>query len=250
MSANFKSVVSSLIDTLMKKSVANVSPGTLISTTSISESGMEVVSPCDGFAFLTVGSVSGDRAYANMTSGEITHQHEGISNGYFVNLHLPVKRGNNVKVAYAGFSFAPTLRFFSRVGGGINQILQAIGGGLCLLSHSFNRFSSSLVAKQCRAGRTLILQFRSLGNGANNLLRLLMGTLKLSFSTQTRSNFQTLQQPFGQNQIVMFPQGLISLSAKAINLTFISTTKIQKELISRSSKQSAQANLACEGGAL
>ena len=118
MSVNLKSGVSSLIDTLMKKSVANVSPGTLISTTSISESGMKVVSPCDGFAYLTAGPISGDRVYASMTSGNITHQHEGISNGYFAHLHLPVKKGNNVTVAYTGFSSAPILAFFSRIGGG------------------------------------------------------------------------------------------------------------------------------------
>lgn len=53
---------------------------------------------------------------------------------------LPVAKGQVISFYYDTGMTDITIRFFRSIGGGINQILQAIGGGLCHLSHSFNRF--------------------------------------------------------------------------------------------------------------
>lgn len=160
------------------------------------------------------------------------------------------RKGDLIFYSISGFS-EMKLNIFALVGGGYLSYFATFGGGLWLrLNHSFKRFSSSLVAKQCRVVRTLILRSPRLVNGANNLLLHLTDTLNPTFSTQKSANFQTLQQLFEQNPKLNFPQRFIFLCIKAINLQHILTTRIRQELISRSSRQSAQANLAIQGGAL
>ena len=225
----------------------------IVSANPSSTNPVRFIAPSDGYVYVS------DRGVNNQVSSlEINHADYGPfgtrsfgDGNSIIRLIFPVKKGRSVDINFSNTALTDIVcRFRATIGGGLNTILQAIGGDLCLLSHSFNRFLSSLVAKQCRANQTLIFRSPCRGNGVKPSLLPMMDTLKLSFSTQTRSNFQTLQQPFEQNPIVMSPQGFISPFIKAINLTFILTTKIQKELISRLSKQSAQANLCLQGGAL
>ena len=240
MSVNIKS----LVEKLFHMSSSQAMPSTSEISVSASEGEGSFTAPTDGYLVLGASrKTSSDFAVVNIWNNintcSVSSDGYGQSRAY-----VPCKKGKTVRFSIIGN--VDRSAFISTIGGGLNQIIQAIVGGLCHLSHSFNRFSSSLVAKQCRAVRTLILQSLRLVDGANNLLLHLTDTLKHTFSTQEQSNFQTLQQPFGQNQLLMFLRGLISLFTKAINLSCILTTKIQKELISSSSRQSAQPNLAKE----
>ncbi len=206
------------------------------------------VSPIDGWACMR--SDDGNVKNFQLFTNEI-HSVISLSTPYWFRGFIPVKKGDVVNYRCFGSGAGAHLDFIRSIGGGLNSIIQAFGGDLWLrLNHSFKRFSSSLVAKQCRVVRTLILQSLRLVNGANNLLLRLTDMLKPTFSTQKRSNSQTLQQPFEQKPKLKFPQGFIFLCIKAINLKHILTTRIRQELISRSSRQSAQANLRLQGGAL
>lgn len=113
-----KDFLSALTNALMKKSVANVSPGDLNSNVQITQSGQSVISPCDGYAMVSVGQAASAGAYVKIMSGEVTHQHAAGQVGYYTHAHIPVKKGNSISVDYDNFSGTPILTFISRVGGG------------------------------------------------------------------------------------------------------------------------------------
>lgn len=64
---------------------------------------------------------------------------------------VPVQKGVAVIARSSGDS--GVLLFIRSIGGGDNKILQAIGGGLCYLSQSFNRFSSSAEVKHIQQAK-------------------------------------------------------------------------------------------------
>lgn len=125
MSVNFKSVVSTLIETLLKKSTANVSPEKVFSSVHITTNGQQVTSPIDGFANVNVGQKNSSDAYLRISSPTISHLHESITTGYYSSLHIPVKKGSKLTVAYSGFSNSPYVEFITRVGGGLIKLFKA-----------------------------------------------------------------------------------------------------------------------------
>lgn len=124
--------------------------------------------PEDGY--LAADIYSADQVFLH--SGVLSYLDAGDRKG----IYLPVRKGENVSVGSANHSSSSSLYFFPLIGGGyLSSVLQAIGGCLCLISHSFNRFSSSAVAKQCQRLNALTLAFRKTDKPSTTLPRL-MGT--------------------------------------------------------------------------
>ena len=97
---------------------------------------VDVTAPCDGWVNLISESLNG-RNYQLYTEGA-QFLLAGNFNCWY-RASIPVKKGDVVHVHSEGTQ--STLRFVRSIGGGLNQILQALGGGLCHISHPFNRFS-------------------------------------------------------------------------------------------------------------
>ena len=182
-----KDFLSALTNTLMKKSVANVSPGGLNSSVQITQTGQSVTSPCDGYAIASVGQAQSAGAYINIVSGEVSHQHAAGQAGYYAHAHIPVKKGNPISVNYDNFSDTPTLTFISRVGGWAKSLLaqavRCVRGGVLWLtssilfarslgSHIHSLFRSQIVAQSIFKSLpllTIYLQRRVLGMFAHTM---------------------------------------------------------------------------------
>lgn len=167
-------------------------------------------------------------------------------------LNASVYVGKGQKVSFWGSSVNNVKAYFvSTIGGGLNTIIQAIGGGLCLLSHSFDRFISSLVAKQCRVNQISTSEVcQRQVRGAKRTPLSQMDTLSCLGFTLRQLKSRTLQNTFELNHQQVFQQVFLCLSAKAIKLTFTASTQEQGVCSLSSSRQSAQANLCYVGGAL
>lgn len=166
---------------------------------------------------------------------------------------VPVQKGVAVLARSSGDS--GVLLFIRSIGGGDNKILQAVGGGLCHLSQSFNRFSiyslrslkqSGSAIKQC----LLQVPFTSTVFRVTVLkLRLLMA-MRLSKVTSILSlqNFFLTELKLLQTAIKGLGQVSLSQSEKGQMLLTIRGFRVQQTLFSL--EQSARLNPCFEGGAL
>ena len=160
------------------------------------------------------------------------------------------KKGDLVNYNLYGYE-ENLARIIATIGGGLSSILQVIGGGLCLISHLFNRFTSSLVRKPCRANQTLTLEVcQRLVRGAKRTPLSQMDTLSCLGFTLRQLKSRTLQNTFELNHQQVFQQVFLFPLVKAIKSISTANTQEQGACSLSSLRQSAQANLACEGGAL
>lgn len=245
MSVNFKSVVSSLIDTLMKKSVANVSPGSVFSTVHIASSGQQVVSPCDGFIAGSIGTKNMNDAYFRIGVSNMSHTHESLTSGYYSTMHIPVKKGDSVTCQFAGFSDTPYLNFVQRIGGGLNQILQAIGGGLCHLRHSFNRFSSYQAGKRTQTATC----FKSMARLVATPLRAMALFCSAHHQSKDESHLSMHGERF-PSQATALQNAPHVLQSRVLKANLFSGHMAERLTFMHLPHPRARLNLACEGGAL
>ena len=107
------------------------------------------VAPTDGY--LTIGSTPDNDGISSIVSwGDIETSIQNTAGTPTLGdlaISVPMRKGST---KYFSIKAPRFIRFFSTVGGGLNSIIQALGGGLCLLSHLSKRFSNSAAVKQCR----------------------------------------------------------------------------------------------------
>lgn len=163
------------------------------------------------------------------------------------------KKGQSVNYNIQGYQQA-LAKIFSLIGGGLSSILKAIGGGLCQLSHLnrlFNRFSSSQARKQCRANQTstsVVCHSQVSGVNFTRPFPTAISSCLGFISKQLKS--PTSQSTFELSQL---QKSLLEFSfqcQKAIRSTFTANTREQEVCSLSSLRQSAQANLCLQGGAL
>lgn len=146
---SLKDLISSLIEsafTSKKSFISNQAmPNDSIYSTQefVSESSSEYVntiSPVTGYAtfWTNDGSAEGRlRAVMRTENGKT----DGIASSIFrmteatYSLFIPVVKGRTINHLYTRVGSSYEVRFIETIGGGISSILQALGGGLCLLSH-------------------------------------------------------------------------------------------------------------------
>ena len=141
MSVNIKS----LVEKLFHMSGSQAMPSTSEISVSASEGEGSFTAPSDGYLVLGASrKTSSDFAVVNIWNNINTCS--ASSDGYGQSrAYVPCKKGKTVQFSIIGN--IDRSAFISTIGGGLNTILQAVGGGLCHLSHSFNRFSSSPAGK-------------------------------------------------------------------------------------------------------
>lgn len=193
--------------------------------------------PEDGY--LAADIYSADQVFLH--SGVLSYLDAGDRKG----IYLPVRKGENVSVGSANHSSSSSLYFFPLIGGGyLSSILQAIGGGLCLISHSFNRFSSSAVAKRIRQAKESQSTCRQ--------AVLLHHTMGISSSEQTLLMGKTLLSMLGglflcrltvQKFVTHVLQYLVQKDKLFISAQVVLST------LRHSFRQKARLSF-CEGGAL
>ena len=115
--------------------------------------------PYDGWVQLYgSGGSSGENAYFQLWSSDVerltTTTTLTTPGGWSTKVIGFFKKGDLFFYNIDGYN-EMKINIFRVVGGGLSSILQAIGGGLCLLSLSFNRFTSSLALKQCLVRKSL-----------------------------------------------------------------------------------------------
>lgn len=139
---SLKDLISTLIESVFtsKKSFiaeqAAIDAG--VQDITITESGQSFVAPCSGYAYVRFGGLTeSNKSYLNIQTEHLQHQHDLSIVGYVNSIHVPIQKGEKVIVSFNGFTDPNThfIRFCKMIGGGLNSILQALGGGLCLLSH-------------------------------------------------------------------------------------------------------------------
>lgn len=99
------------------------------SQVTITQSGQEIVAPCDGYAFINMTPISATRnSFLSAISERLAHQHEATVVGYSARLHIPVKKGEKVQILYIGFeqTTSAVCRFFSLVGGGLRLFFKRL----------------------------------------------------------------------------------------------------------------------------
>lgn len=119
--ANFNSLFDSRLNSKKEFIATQAAIGSTVSTVQITSSGQTVVSPCSGYAYLRFGGLtSADKAYLNVETEHITHQHDLLYTGYVNSMQVPVQKGEDITVNYQGFSNPPShwIRFQKLVGGG------------------------------------------------------------------------------------------------------------------------------------
>ena len=146
---SLKTLISSLIESVFtsKKSyiAEQASIGANVQEMTITNSGQSFVAPCSGYAYVRFGGLTEvDKSYLNIQTNHLTHQHDLSVVEYVNSIHVPIQKGEKVIVTFKGFTDPNThfVRFCNMIGGGLNTILQALGGGLWLrLNHFLSRFS-------------------------------------------------------------------------------------------------------------
>ena len=231
----------------------------IVSANPSSTNPVRFVAPSDGYVYVS------DRGVNNQVSSlEVNHADYGPfgtrsfgDGNSIIRLIFPVKKGRSVDINFSNMALTDIVcRFRATIGGGLNQIIQAIGGGLCHLSHSLNRFSSSLVAKQCRVLLALLktqsLQTRQLSLHSTDTQRSdLNQRLTTQFATQESSqtiSIQLFTPRVRTQQTVCNTRWFTCLCAKV--QTLAQSLLVSHQARFASLRQSAQANLALEGGAL
>ena len=200
--------------------------------------------PSDGYLTIGASQANGETRIICWGGVESTIADKS---GEALAVFSPMRKG---QVKYFSVSAYRFVRFYPLVGGGLSSILQAIGGGLCLLSYSFNRFTSSLVRKPCRANQTLTLEVcQRLVRGAKRTPLSQMDTLSCLGFTLRQLKSRTLQNTFELNHQQVFQQVFLFPLVKAIKSISTANTQEQGACSLSSLRPSAQANLAM-GGAL
>lgn len=199
--------------------------------------------PADGY--LSADIFSADQVFLH--SGLLSYVDAGDRKGVI----LPVRKGENVSVGSANYSQTSALYFFPLIGGGyLSSILQAIGGGLWKLSHlnrSFNRFSSSAVAKQClqSMGQFGTLYQDNLELLSRRLMALYRSLETRRFLLSSLSSAELKHRPMGT--MVSGRQSVLR-SKRVLWLNTIPTDQGRKTLFSL--RVSACLNPCLQGGAL
>lgn len=253
---NLKTLISSLIESVFTSKKSFISnqampDDNLIVDIQQNTSGdiTEFIAPYDGYAMVRastkqtgsigLGIYSGNEAYqTTMTvqsnTGQLNALLKPVSKGSVVRLHVYRANLNSI-----------SMKFISTIGGGyLSSILQAIGGGLCLISHSFNRFSSSAVAKRIRQAKESQSTCRQ--------AVLLHHTMGISSSEQTLLMGKTLLSMLGglflcrltvQKFVTHVLQYLVQKDKLFISAQVVLST------LRHSFRQKARLSF-CEGGAL
>lgn len=196
--ANFNSLFDSRLNSKKEFIATQAAIGPTVSTVQITATGQTVVSPCSGYAYLRFGGLaSASKSFLNVETEYVTHQHDLPYIGHVNSMQVPVQKGENITVNYNGFSNPTThwIKFQKFVGGGLNSIIQALGGGLWL---RLNRFLSrfSLYTRERLNYRlsyptTFLKQIPS-GSGISHSLK------QRKLNTQSRAATQLLRHLMGQ----------------------------------------------------
>ena len=204
---SLKSYLQSLISALLKKSVENASPyPTIYQSVAITQASQEVVSPVDGWAEIFVANSSGNASYVRLNStGEFSHQHFIGAYNYATQLHIPCKKGNTIIAEVSGFSGAPWLNFYRRIGGGAKAHIRALihdfleGGGLCLRL-SFRHYLKLCARRYSLAKTALIISCKTHSPALSRLLMAMLsaslrGSAMLPQSTLSKGCLPTSSRP-------------------------------------------------------
>lgn len=249
-----KDLIQSLLEAFISFKRAFISnqamPGdtdVIVSANPSSTNPVRFVAPSDGYVYVS------DRGVNNQVSSlEVNHADYGPfgtrsfgDGNSIIRLIFPVKKGRSVDINFSNTALTDIVcRFRSTIGGGLNTILQAVGGGLCLLSHSFNRFSSSLVAKHIHP--------QVLDKSTYRQRVLLQHKTVISYSAQLRA-VKTLLLTRGvscryrASALQFVTHVLQSLALKVRTYNLITAERLTSLF---SFRQKDQVNLCLKGGAL
>ena len=167
---------------------------------------------------------------------------------------MPVKKGDTITFYYDAGISEIAIRFYRTVGGGLKSFVY--GGGLCLLSHLLKRFSSSVVAKQCRV-TTALSNLLPSGRGAALLPRL-MGISRFFLlgirENSVLSKFNVLLREFitkSARTLVIKDTGRVLFRVKkATQLTTVFRSAQQLPKLKPTSQKPLDHLSVCAGGAL
>lgn len=239
MSVNIKS----LVEKLFHMSSSQAMPSTSEISVSASEGEGSFTAPTDGYLVLGASrKSSSDFAVVNIWNNINTCSASSAGYGQS-RAYVPCKKGKTVQFSIIGN--VDRSAFISTIGGGLNQILQAIGGGLCHLSHSFNRFSSSLAGKLTQVATCFKLMAR--------LVAIPLRVMVLFCLEHHQSKDEVhLSMRGGRfpSQATARQNALPVLQSRALKVNVFSGHTAERLTFTHLHHPRARLNPACEGGAL
>ena len=251
---SLKDLIRSLIESTFTSKKAYISnqamPSSSITNYQYEEdSDQSFTSPNDGY--LTIGGSLVNGVSRCVMWGGIEST---IASNEETAAYVPMRKGQTVYFSVTNPRF---IKFVSTIGGGLNQIIQAIGGGLCLLSHLSKRFLNASLIEQAQRNKLAIkcLRQQELIGTRRLFLRLtdLRQCISLAwfnpFTSQTSKLPEALLRSLGIHSLAQFIRNTLLLLEKA--KYFVSAFMRTKAGLQLSILPHGSARLDfCKGGAL